>query len=167
LPYRKGSMKHKFTKEMATLLIMFGLLLAMLIWAPKIKALRETPLHEPLVGELLPAPETIDSWVSEYSEKYGKTNSQRNHIKVLLHCLLFRESGYGSNKSHGDSGRAGGILQFWNETWNRMRNRMMRAGLVNEISSRYDEEESINTTAWALSEGYGNEWGPILRKECK
>src|SRR3990167_8683072 len=155
-------MKHKFTKEMATLLIMFGLLLAMLIWAPKIKALRETPLHEPLVGELLPAPETIDSWVSEYSEKYGKTNSQRNHIKVLLHCLLFRESGYGSNKSHGDGGLAGGPLQFHQPTWNQFRKLM---GV--ERGSRYDMESSIQTTAWALANNRGDNWGPILRQECK
>ena len=43
---------------------------------------------------------------------------------------------------------------------------MLKKGLIKEIGSRYDLEQSIETTAWALLEGRGKEWGPILREEC-
>ena len=115
----------------------------------------------------LPIPENEDMWVREYADKYGKTLSQKNHIRELLHCLLYNESGYGHNKGHGDSGLAGGPAQFHEATWQRMRKQMLKKGLITEIGSRYDMEQAIQTTAWTIVNGYAKEWEPVLRGYCQ
>jgi hypothetical protein len=110
----------------------------------------------------LPLPANEDNWVRKYADMYGKTLSEKNHIRELLHCLLFNESGYGHNKGHGDSGLAGGPLQFHQSTWDSYRKLMKK-----DPGSRYDMEQAIETTAWAISMGRGKAWGPILRGYCK
>jgi hypothetical protein len=109
----------------------------------------------------------IDLLVNEYATKYGKTLSDKHRIKVLVHFLLYREAGYGTNPNCGDSGKACGPLQYWEGTWNRMRGQMKRQGYIHEIGSRMDMEQSIETTAWAIANGHENEWGPISRNEIK
>lgn len=109
----------------------------------------------------------VDKWVAFYSDKFGKTPSEKNHTRVLLHCLLFNESGYGSNKGHGDSGLAGGPLQYHQGTWDGFRGLMIKQGFTNTIGSRYDMEQAISTTAWAITHNRANNWGPVLRGECK
>lgn len=112
-------------------------------------------------------PPEADVLVAKYAQRYGSTPSEVNHIKVLLHCLLFRETGYGSNKGHGDNGKAGGPLQFHQPTWDSYRKIMQQRGLVTEIGSRYDMAQAIETTAWAISDGRAKAWGPVLRGECR
>lgn len=109
----------------------------------------------------------IDAWVTFYANKFAKTPGKVNHTRQLLHCLLYREAGYGSNKGHGDNGKAGGALQFHNPTWDGYRKIMMKRGLITEIGSRYDMEQAIETTAWAINDGRALAWGPFLRKECE
>ena len=115
----------------------------------------------------LPPKETVDTWVDKYANKYGTTPSQINRIKVLLHFLLLKEAGYGSNKNCGDSGLACGPLQFHEPTYKGFRKIMMQKGLVKEMGSRLDMENAIETTAWAISDGRENNWGPVLRGEIK
>lgn len=109
--------------------------------------------------------ENIDTWVAEYVDTYF-AGYKRSEMKMIMHCLLHRESGHqahGADGPHGDSGKAGGILQFHQPTWERMRGQMLKAGLVTEIGSRYDAEQAIHTTVWAIKNGRALEWGPINR----
>jgi hypothetical protein len=58
-------------------------------------------------------------------------------------------------------------LQFHEGTYNSFRNKMIKAGLVEDMGDRFSEWYSIETTAWALANGYANHWGPIVRGVCK
>lgn len=109
----------------------------------------------------------IDASVDKAAEQFGKGKGGYSDMKKTLHCLLYYETKHGYDKGHGDNGKAGGILQFHEPTWQRMRKKMIKQGLVEDISNRYDEHNAIMTTAWAISEGRGSEWGPILRGECQ
>jgi hypothetical protein len=110
--------------------------------------------------------ENLDYWVGKYTDKYFETNTRRSEVRMLMHCLLHRESGHQAhdeNGPHGDSGKAGGILQFHQPTWEGYRKKMMNAGLVEEIGSRYNPEQAIETTVWAISTGRAYAWGPVAR----
>lgn len=89
--------------------------------------------------------------------------NHKSESLMIMHCLAHRESGHGASNAHGDNGMAGGPFQFWEDTWIRMRNQMIKQGYADEIGSRYDLKESIRTTTWAIKNGNAKEWGPILR----
>lgn len=112
------------------------------------------------------APLTIDQMVEKHSTKYSDRLG-KSHTKALLHCLLNKESHYGEDKGMGDGGLAGGILQFHESTYIGYRKIMIKSGLVKSIGDRFDYENAIETTAWAINDGRGNAWGPILRGECE
>lgn len=129
-----------------------------------------TPTIKPPLSKDLPSEYSeyqIDAWVTYYTIKYFPEGGKRNHAKQLLHCLLYREAGYGSNKGHGDNGKAGGPLQYHQPTWDGFRKIMLKKNLIKEIGSRYDMEQAIETTAWAISDNRALNWGPFLRKECE
>jgi hypothetical protein len=109
----------------------------------------------------------IDEWITYYADKYSKSQEKYFHTKQLLHCLMYRESRYDTNKGHGDNGKAGGPLQYHQGTWDGYRKLMIKQGHITEIGSRYDVEQAINTTAWAINDGRAKAWGPVLRGECK
>lgn len=109
----------------------------------------------------------IDCWIDEYSNKYGKTTDEKQKIKVKLHFLAYKESKYGLSETCGDSGKACGPLQFWEPTWQGYRKIMLEDNLITEIGSRLDMEQALETTAWAISTGRENSWGPLLRKEIR
>lgn len=109
----------------------------------------------------------FDYWVGKYTDKYFESNSQRSEVRMIMQCLLHRESGHqphDENGPHGDGGKAGGILQYHAPTWIAYRKIMMDEGLISEISSRYNPEQAIETTVWAISTGRAYAWGPVLRK---
>lgn len=108
----------------------------------------------------------VDTWVALYSDKFGRTLSEKNHTKELLHCLLYNESGYGYNKGYGDSGLAGGPLQYHQSTWDGFRKIMLKRGLITEIGDRENMEQAIETTAWAIIDGRSLNWGPVYRGDC-
>lgn len=110
-------------------------------------------------------PSEADVLVGKYADKFGKTTGEKSRLRGVLHCLLNIESVHGNNDGHGDNGMAGGPLQFWEETYIGYRKLMIKEGLVTEIGSRYNLENAIETTAWALVSGRGKAWGPILRWE--
>lgn len=109
--------------------------------------------------------ENMDTWVNKYVNRYF-VGYQVSEMKMIMHCLLHRESGHqahGENGPHGDNGKAGGVLQFHQETWERMRGQMLKTELIDEVGSRYNVEQAIHTTVWAIKNGNAKEWGPILR----
>lgn len=108
----------------------------------------------------------IDRLILESSQLYFSKENEKQ-AELTLHCLIDKESKYNTNKGHGDGGLAGGPMQFHEDTYQRMRKHMMKNGYVNWKGTRYNLQDSIMTTAYALSEGWGTEWGPILRGECK
>lgn len=108
----------------------------------------------------------IDTWVHKYIEKYFVDHHRRSEMKMIMHCLLHRESAHqelDANGGHGDGGRAGGILQFHQPTWNGYRKIMIDRGHITETGSRYNAEQGIETTIWAISDGRAKAWGPIYR----
>lgn len=112
-------------------------------------------------------PLTVDEMVDKYADKYGKTQSYKNRTKALLHFLLYREAGYGSNKNCGDSGLACGPLQFHEPTYQGYRKIMIKEGHVDHVGSRLNMEDAIETCAWAVNDGREEAWGPYMRGEIK
>jgi len=112
-------------------------------------------------------PKTIDSMVDLYSMRYGKTKWEQLRTKTMIHYLLLREAAYGNTKTCGDNGLACGPLQYHDATYLSFRKIMIERGLITDIGSRWDMEDSIETTAWAINDGRENNWGPILRGEIK
>jgi len=123
----------------------------------------------------MPTP-SIDLLVGKYVDKYAKGVDQKSLLRATMHCLLYKESKHNQVDARGDSGMASGPLQFWDETWSRMRKQMKREGIIENIGIQTDLEDAIETTVWALVSTpektlrdrvtYANEWGPIKRGEC-
>lgn len=112
----------------------------------------------------VPAPKDYDIWVGEaVDEFFGNDRDKSSEMRMIMHCLLNRESHHSTTIAHGDGGMAGGPLQYWEETWTRMRSRMIQDGYASDMSSRYNMKDAIFTTVYAISKGWGKEWGPILR----
>jgi len=107
----------------------------------------------------------IDCWIDEYSKKFVKSEVEAMQIKVKLHFLVYKESKYGFDTNCGDSGKACGPLQFHESTWQGYRKIMLKEGLIDEIGSRLDMEQALETTAWAIATGRETAWGPIKRGE--
>jgi hypothetical protein len=108
-------------------------------------------------------PANADYWVGKYVDQYFELPGQQSEMRMIMHCLLNREAKHGYDQGHGDGGKAGGPLQFHNPTWIAYRKIMMEEGLVDELGSRYDMEQAIHTTVWAIHGGRAKAWGPILR----
>ena len=130
-----------------------------------------SPLPDPYVIErvetktVVVEQETIDTWVNDAIVYYFPNDpTKQSEVKMIMHCLLHRETKHGYSKAHGDSGAAGGPLQFHNPTWEGYRKIMIAKGEADKISSRYDMKDAIYTTVWAIKDGRASAWGPINRK---
>lgn len=111
--------------------------------------------------------EQISLWTTRAIAEFIDTPYQRSEAEMIMHCLLHWESGHTplqEDDTHGDGGRAGGSLQFHQGTWDGFRKIMIKQGHAKEIGSRYDMQEAIRTTVWAISDGRAKNWGPILRE---
>lgn len=108
----------------------------------------------------------IPNMVEMSAERFTDSPQQKNYVMYQLFCLLKEESNFGENKNCGDSGKSCGILQFREATYNRIRKEMIRKGLVTEMGDRFSPFYSIETTAYALTQGYSKEWGPIKIGIC-
>jgi len=113
-----------------------------------------------------PEIEDVDILTGQAIDEFYKGPGDRSYMRQLMHCLLFKETKHDYSKDHGDGGLAGGPLQFHQPTWEGYRKIMIEEGYAKEIGSRYDLKEAIRTTVWAIRDGRGNAWGPILRGEC-
>lgn len=122
----------------------------------------EAPVVSPTAGM------NQDALIDYYADKYTASEATKAHRKALLHCLYWKES-RGGLDAHlkGDNGKAGGPFQFHEPTYASMRRKMIEAGLVSHLGTRYDFEDAVETTSWAISQGRQNEWGPILRGDCQ
>ncbi len=109
------------------------------------------------------APKDIDIYTGLAVDEFFTTPGQQSEMRMIMHCLLKRETSHGYNKGHGDQGKAGGPLQFWQGTWEGYRKLMIKEGLATEIGSRYDLKEAIRTTVWAIKNDRAKAWGPIYR----
>lgn len=120
-----------------------------------------------LIGLTADKPLTIDEMVHKYATKYGKTRYEQNRLKALTHFLLLREQNYGGSDNCGDSGLACGPLQFHEGTYTANRKTMIKKGLAQEMGSRLDMENAIDTAIYMFSIGQEKQWGPYLRGEIK
>jgi hypothetical protein len=110
-----------------------------------------------------PTPRDVDVFVGEAVDEFFPDPSRQSEVRMILHCLLNRETKHDVSKGHGDGGLAGGSLQYHEATWQGYRTRMMKAGVATEISTRYDLKEAIRITVWAIKNKRATAWGPILR----
>jgi len=108
----------------------------------------------------------FSEWVVKYTVQLIPTRGRQSETIGIMQCLLNRESQHtemDENTHHGDNGMAGGSLQYWEETWVGYRKLMIKEGLITEIGSRYDAEQAVFTTVWAINSGRAKAWGPIFR----
>lgn len=121
-------------------------------------------LHPPVPT---PTPMTLDAMIDKYAMKYGSTKWIQLRTKALLHAMLLHETAYGNTTKCGDQGLSCGPLQFREPTYNGFRKEMIKKGLVEEMGSRFDLENSIDTAAYMVATGHEDNWGPVLRGEVK
>lgn len=114
-----------------------------------------------------------DVWVGQYVDQYFDQPSQRSEARMVMHCLLNRETKHAYVKSQGDGGRAWGVLQWHLPTWERARKEMIKQGEATDISHPEDLEDAIQSTIWAMAQSAKPrnqrvisilEWGPVLRE---
>ena len=113
--------------------------------------------------------ENVDAWIREAAAKYANASYPESYLKYQLHCLANKESGhrYDQHTKCGDNNASCGLFQYKQPTWDGFRKIMMKEGLADEIGSLWDDELQVETTAWALSDGRHQNWGPWLRNECR
>lgn len=105
----------------------------------------------------------MDFWIGHYTDKFFESPTKKSEVRMIMQCLAHRESKHNFDKGHGDGGKAGGPFQFHNPTYIGYRKIMMDSGLVDELGSRYEVENAIETTVWAIKTGRAKAWGPIYR----
>ena len=126
-----------------------------------------TPTVTPIIIEVRSENSNIlDEYVEEAARKYGKGKDGYSKLKSTLHCLLYFETKHGYANGKGDNGLAEGLTQFHQSTWTAFRKQMIKLGLAKEVYARTDDYEVIMTTAWALANGKGRNWGPIKIGNC-
>lgn len=169
-------MTHRQSLRFYAYLFAFMTLLATALWVyGEIHLVYATELISPKGAEssITPAVQApkveldnvqkLDLLIGSSVDEFFTDRSQRSEMRMIMHCLAHRENGHAANRNCGDSGLACGPFQFHPETWTRMRSRMVQGGVATEIGDRYDLKESTRTTVWAIKNGRGLEWGPILR----
>lgn len=108
--------------------------------------------------------ELQDKWIGEQADRFAKPQigKSASYLRYQLHCLAYMENGHHANNNRGDGGLASGMYQYHEGTYEGFRKIMMREGLTHHMGSRDDDEDAIETTAWALSEQRDYNWGPIV-----
>jgi len=145
-----------------------GIIVTVTIMRGKTEVPAEVKVQEVEAQEVIPTPapvstESIDELVGKYVDEFFTTRSQRSEVRMIMHCLLNRESKHSEDTGRGDGGKAIGILQFHQPTWNGYRKIMIDRGFAIEIGSPLNVDQAIRTTVWAIKDGRAYAWGPILR----
>ena len=139
------------------------------IYAASVPVKNQTTVQRlPAVASPTPIPVNyadVDRYVDESAGRFSTSQAQKNAIKVKLHFLLLKESGYGTNTNCGDGGLSCGPLQFREPTWQGYRKIMLKKGIISDIGSRWNMKQSIETAAWAIADGREMAWGPLRRGE--
>ena len=162
--------KRKYNMMYITSVLSITFLLYFLLKesAKNVQAEFYNPLSDVIVVEkeiLVDRPdENIDSWIAKYSKEYATTEKPESYLKYQLHCLANKESGhrYSDHTKCGDNGKSCGLYQWREESWKIMRKKMGAS-----IGSLWNNKEAIETTAYALTHGYDNWWGPLMRGSCR
>lgn len=128
-----------------------------------IEIIQEIKAVEPIEDDFKKSDELVGNAVDEFFT----SNGQRSEVRMIMHCLLNRESKHNVSKGKGDGGLAQGPLQYHQETWVGYRKIMIKKGFATEIDSPYNLKEAIRTTVWAILDGRATAWGPILRWQNK
>jgi hypothetical protein len=168
--YRRKTIE-KWRYDAVKVLMVFGFTSMLPTWLAKAIAVEfVSPVPDPIIlervetREVVVTPQNLDIWVDEAVSHYFTGDPVRqSEVKMIMHCLLHRETKHGLSKGHGDSGKAGGPLQFWNPTWDAYRKIMIARGEADKVGSRYNMKEAIWTTVWAIEDGRAGAWGPINR----
>ena len=160
--------EYWYKSALRSTLVLAGLVIASCLTGT---ALGTVKLNEPIMvtaysvntvqKEVEVKPDTIDQYIADAVDEF--LPEYESESKMIMHCLAHRESGHGASNKCGDSGKACGPFQFWEETWVRMRKQMISQGVADEIGDRYDLKEATRTTAWAISQKHALEWGPVSR----
>lgn len=87
---------------------------------------------------------TTKELIKKYAEVYNVND------KVMLAMMNCESSG--NQSAIGDGGRAYGIYQYHNGTWERLEDKI---GKDMDITSEHDQ---VQMTAYALSQGMGSQW---------
>ena len=109
-----------------------------------------------------------DIWIFQYATQFQKPEIGKSVslLRYQLACLAHKENGYHANNNCGDGGLACGMYQYHPETYTGFRKIMMSEGLTDHVGSRLNDQDAIQTTAYALTHGLENNWGPIARGMC-
>jgi hypothetical protein len=110
-----------------------------------------------------------DKYIFTYATKFqrpdlGKTVSL---LRYQLACLAHKENGFHANDNCGDSGQACGMYQFHQPTYVAFRKIMIAQGLTDHIGSRLNDQDAVETTAWAITHGHESDWGPMNLGMCQ
>ncbi len=120
-------------------------------------------LLETIVNTPTPTPvpqiEMMDIWIGKYVDMFAKTDAEKSKWRYYMHCIANHESSHHYNKKDGDDGLAHGLMQFHHATYVEYRTRLMDRGLVSNMGSEYDDEDAIETMAFAISQGAIGDWG--------
>ncbi|MCR4324970.1 MAG: hypothetical protein NUV69_04770 [Candidatus Curtissbacteria bacterium] len=175
LSRRQEPWHWKFHLLLVLLIVLLGFIFnRVFVYKPEVLAAETLPVASPItspvptstptatVAEIVSA-KPYDIYVGEFVDEYFENPAQQSEVRMIMHCLLYRETKHDLSKGHGDGGLAGGPLQYHEATWEGFRKIMVNKGLVTEIGSRYDVKESIRTTVWAIEDGRALNWGPLLR----
>lgn len=110
-----------------------------------------------------------DKYIFTYATKFqrpdlGKTVSL---LRYQLACLAHKENGYHANDKCGDNNQACGMYQFHQPTYVAFRKIMIAQGLTDHIGSRLNDQDAVETTAWAITHGHESDWGPMNLGMCQ
>lgn len=100
--------------------------------------------------------ETTSELIDFYSNRF-KVDSD------YITCIIRYESRF-DTFAKGDSGKAWGLAQFWENTFRAFRRLM---GLDENPMLRQDKAEAIKTLAWAISEGRDANWSVVTKGLCR
>lgn len=108
--------------------------------------------------------ELQDIEIGKQADRFARPEigKSASYLRYQLHCLAYMENGHHANNKCGDNGKACGMYQYHEGTFEGFRKIMMKEGLTHHMGSRLDDEDAIETTAWALSDQRDNNWGPIV-----
>ncbi len=168
--------KRGFRKQTTGLRLarIWGIIVTLILLGGAYEKLPYPPIVSPLASPVYATAKPTESpkevnysdLIEKYAHKYSPTKIKALHLMSIMHCLIWKESWYNENKKCGDNDMACGPWQIWEETWIRFRKEMIKEGLITEIGDRRNPEQATETTAWALTHGKENEWGPIKTKKC-
>jgi hypothetical protein len=109
-----------------------------------------------------------DQYIYTYATRFQRPDKGKptSFLRYQLACLAFKENGYHSDNKCGDSGLACGMYQYHQSTYLAFRNEMIKEGLTDHIGSRLNDQDATETTAWAVTHGHENDWGPLNLGMC-